>query len=245
MATNERLRAALLEQGLTPSDLADSLGVDVKTVERWIRGRVPYRKYRYTLAVRLKADETYLWPEALSDDQIGSASESEIITVYPHRWMVPRDAWGRLFDSAEEEIGILVYSGMFLAEDGGLLALLKAKAADGVNVRIILGDPASPELASRGKAEGIDDAMVARARNAIALFGPLARVDGVEIRLHGTTLYTSIFRADEQLLVNTHVYGVPAGQAPVLHLRRVAGGAMVLLYVDSFDRVWSEARPLE
>jgi hypothetical protein len=33
---NERLRAALLEHGLTPATLSEQIGVDNKTVERWI-----------------------------------------------------------------------------------------------------------------------------------------------------------------------------------------------------------------
>jgi hypothetical protein len=235
----------LLEQGLTPADLAKSLGVDTKTVERWIGGRLPYRRSRYNVAARLKVDEAYLWPQALSADQVTSASESEIITVYPQRWMVPRDAWGHLFDSADEEIGILVYSGFFLAEDAGLLSLLKERAADGVTTRILLGDPDSPEVISRGQAEGIEDAMPAKVRNALALYRPLHQVEGIDIRLHGSPLYNSIYRADDQLLINSHVYGAPAAQAPVLHLRRVAGGSMVTTYLESFDRVWSESRPVE
>src|SRR6266496_2137326 len=59
---NERLRAALLERGLTPTALAEELGVDHKTVERWIGGRVPYRRHRYAIATQLGVDEVYLWP---------------------------------------------------------------------------------------------------------------------------------------------------------------------------------------
>ena len=106
---NERLRAALLQAGLTPTQLADVVGVDAKTIERWISGgRIPYRRHRYLAAQRLKVDEAYLWPDALAPNQIADASESEILTVYPHRWTVPRDAWGHLFDSAAQEIGVLV-----------------------------------------------------------------------------------------------------------------------------------------
>jgi len=43
----------------------------------------------------------------------------------------------------------------------------------------------------------------------------LRNVDGVEVRVHETTLYNSILRSDETLLVNTHVYGTPAAQSPV------------------------------
>ena len=30
---------------------------------------------------------------------------------------------------------------------------------------------------------------------------------GIEVRLHATTLYNSLYRFDQSLLVNTHAYG--------------------------------------
>ncbi len=87
---NERLRATLLQRGLTLDQLAEQVEVDAKTVERWIGGRVPYRRSRYAVAMALGVEETYLWPQALSDAQLADAAESEILTVYPHRWTVPR-----------------------------------------------------------------------------------------------------------------------------------------------------------
>jgi transcriptional regulator with XRE-family HTH domain len=242
---NERLRSALLEHGITPEALADAVDVDPKTVERWVSGRIPYRRLRYAVAALLQVDETYLWPDALSPEQAASASESEIITVYPHRWAVPRDAWGHLFSTAEEEIGVLVYSGMFLADDAGLLRLFTDKAKAGVRVRILLGDPDSEHVAQRGTDEGINESMAAKIRNVLVLYQPLRAFQGVEIRLHRTTLYNSIYRADDQLLVNTHIYATPAGNAPVLHLRKVAGGGMVTTYLDSFERVWNDATPVD
>jgi hypothetical protein len=68
---------------------------------------------------------------------------------------------------------------------------------------------------------------------------------GVEIRLHSTILYNSIYRADDQLLVNTHIYGTMANNAPVFHLRKIAGGDMASTYIESFERVWDGARPYE
>jgi transcriptional regulator with XRE-family HTH domain len=242
---NERLRTALLQRGVTPVELAETVGVDPKTIERWIGGRIPYRRHRHQVAVRLGVDETYLWPGALAAEQVASASESEILVVHPHRWAVPRDAWGMLFDSAEQEIDVLVYSGLFLADDPGMLSLFRAKADRGVRVRILLGDPDSPEVATRGEHEGIDEAMAAKIRNVLVLYQPLRDVPGVEIRKHATVLYNSIYRADGELLVNSHIYGKPAAQAPVMHLRRIAGGTLVGTYLDSFERVWSESRPLD
>ena len=44
------------------AERAAAIAVDQPaTVERWIGGRLPYRKYRYALAARLGVDEVYLW----------------------------------------------------------------------------------------------------------------------------------------------------------------------------------------
>ena len=241
---NERLRTALLQSDVTLVELADHVRVDPKTIERWIGGRIPYRRHRQSVATKLGVSEVYLWPGALAADQVASASESEILTVYPHRWSVPRETWGLLFDSAEADIGVLVYSAMFMADDAGLLALFRAKAAQGVRVRILLGDPDSPEVATRGQHEGIGESLASKVRNSLVLHRPLLAA-GVEVRQHATILYNSLYRADDQLLVNAHIYGQPAGQAPVLHLRQISGGTLVATYLESFERVWSEARPID
>jgi transcriptional regulator with XRE-family HTH domain len=242
---NDRLRTAMLERGITPIELATELQVDPKSVERWIKGRTPYRRHRYAVAAYLGVDETYLWPDALSADQVANASESEIINVYAHRWAVPSDLWRNFFDDAEQEISVLVYSGLFIPEDAGIQKIFRRKAEAGATVRILLGDPDSEQVAQRGIDEGIDQGMAARIRNAIVLYRPLRGVDGIEFRLHRTVLYNSIYQADDQLLVNTHIYNFPASQAPVLHLRRIAGGDMVTTYLESFARVWDGAVPLE
>jgi transcriptional regulator with XRE-family HTH domain len=242
---NDRLRTALLERGVTPADLAEELNVDPKSVERWISGRTPYRRHRYAVAAKLGVDEAYLWPDALSRSQVADASESEIVNVYPHRWAVPSEMWRNFFDAAEADIGVLVYGGLFLSEDAGVRKVFREKADAGVTVRILLGDPNSESVAQRGADEGVDDAMAAKIRNALVLYRPLRNLDGIEFRQHDTVLYNSIYRADDQVLVNTHIYGFPAAEAPVLHLRRVAGGTMVSSYLDSFERVWDGAIPLE
>ena len=243
---NERLRALLLERGVTLGTLAEAVQVDAKTVERWIvKGRVPYRKHRYEVAAYFGVDESYIWPGALDRDQIAAASESEIVAVYPHRWAVPRDAWDHFFAQAEQEIGALVYSGMFMAEDVGVHKLFASRARSGVRVRILLGDPDSPNVAERGANEGIDEGMAAKVRNSVFLFRRLLETENVEMRLHGTVLYNSIYRADDQLLVNTHIYGTMANNAPVFHLRKIPGGDMVSTYLESFERVWNGAKPVE
>jgi transcriptional regulator with XRE-family HTH domain len=237
---NEPLRRALLHARLRETDVAARLGVDPKTVRRWLNGRVPYSHNRAALADLVEADEADLWPDA-GGPLSARTRPDDLGTIYPHRWAVPREVWVQLFESAEREIGILAYSALFLAEDAGILRILTGKGRTGVAVRIALGDPGGPNAALRGEEEGIGDAMAAKIRNALALYRPLCVVENIEIRLHRTVLYNSIYRADERLMVNQHSYAVPAAQAPVFCLRDTDGSEMSALYLSSFERVWASA----
>ncbi len=67
--------------------------------------------------------------------------------------------------------------------------------------------------------------------------------DNCQIRLHSTTLYASIFRYDDIMLANPHMWGAPASANPVLHLRRIEGSSWFDGYRRSFDAVWETARP--
>ncbi|MFI6888577.1 XRE family transcriptional regulator [Streptosporangium canum] len=238
---NENLRHALIRARIQPLDVATHLAVDPKTVSRWLSGRVPHPRHRLAIADLLHIDEDDLWPEAMRQRR---GLSTEIKAVYPHRWAVPADAWRTFFESASKEIGILVYSGLFLAEDAGLLRILAERAKGGVRVRILLGDPDSPHVAARGVEEGIGgDVMAARVRNALTLYRPLRGVDGVDIRLHRTVLYNSIYRADDELLVNLHAYGTRAPEAPVIYVTHGQADSTATTYLDSFERVWMSAKP--
>jgi len=231
----------LLRARLREEDVAARLSVDPKTVRRWLEGRVPYPSNRAALADLVGANEADLWPEAAGPLAAGTRPE-ELGRVYTHRWAIPRETWAHFFASAEHDIGILAYSALFLAEDAGLLRVIADRARYGVKVRIALGDPDSPQVAERGADEGIGDAMSAKVHNALALYKPLCAVPNVEIRLHRAVLYNSMYRADNRLLVNQHVYGVPAAHAPVFHLRANIGGDMAEAYAESFLRIWMSAK---
>jgi hypothetical protein len=157
---------------------------------------------------------------------------------------MPRDVWARFFKSAEHEIGVLAYSALFLAEDAGLLGIIEDKARNGVRVRLALGDPDSACVARRGLEEGIGDAMSAKVRNALKLYRPLRKAGNVEIRLHDTVLYNSIYRADHELFVNQHAYGIPAAHSPMFCYHESESGDIATEYLDSFDRVWISAKSI-
>ena len=235
----EPLRRALIGARLRDVDVAQSLGVDPKTVQRWLGGRVPHARHRWGDADQHNEHDYDLWPHLAELPSI----DPEVYATYPHRGSVPREIWHRLFDHAEQEIGILVYSGLFIAEDAELVRLLAAKARARVTVRIVLGDPDSSHVDQRGHDEGIHDAMAAKIRNAILFSRPLATA-GVEIRLHSTVLYNSMYRGDDEMLINQHIHGIAGAYAPVLHLRRHADDGVFVTYSSSFERIWDQAAAL-
>jgi len=240
---NERLRSAVTNAGRTVQSLAEDLGVDPKTVERWInRDVTPHRTTALRAARCLEAQLGYLWPSL--EETRGAANEAEVVCFYPHRSATPRSLWLELLKGARREITLMAYASLFLPEDNPeSIGLLRDKAASGVRVRIALGDPDTPEIALRGVEEQLYEGLVGRVRMAIAYYRPLLGVPGIEFRLHRTTLYNSIFVYDDQMLINQHAYGVYGYMAPILHLRQVNGGDLFDMYTRSLERVWEMAYP--
>lgn len=243
---NERLRRAIQQAGLGLDDVADHVGVDVKTAERWItKGRLPHARNRAQTACLLSVDELELWPQAADRRNGRSVSDGELVRFYAYRGAVPHDQWYELLESTSERFDLLVYAGLFLADvRADLPALVRRKAEAGVEVRLLYGDPEADAVALRGREEGIGDGLAARIRLALRYMAEAFDVPGVSVRLHDTVLYNSLYRYDDDLLVNTHAHGVAAGQSPVLHVHRLAGGRLFDHYIASFERVWSGSRPL-
>jgi transcriptional regulator with XRE-family HTH domain len=242
---NERLRQAILDAELSLDELAAELGIDAKTVERWVtKGRVPHPGNRAKASRALGLEEYVLWPQ-LAEARARAVISSEVLQVYPHRGAVPPSSWYDFVSSAREHVDILVYAGLFLADGrADLPALLRRKAEDGITIRMLLGDPESEAVARRGAEEQVGEAMAARIRLSMSYMQPAFEVPGVEVRLHATTLYNSIFRFDDDLLVNMHAYGAVAAKSPVMHVRRITGGRLFGHYLGSFERVWEEAQTL-
>lgn len=95
--------------------------------------------------------------------------------------------------------------------------------------------------AGAARRDGMSGALSSRA--SLTYYRPLLSEAGCEVRLHDTTLYTSIFRYDDNLLVNPHVWGQPASANPLLHLKRVDATGWFDNYAQSFEAVWANARP--
>lgn len=245
---NERLRAALRQRGVSVEQLARACGVDPKTAGRWVTTarRTPHPRQRRAAAELLGTSERYLWP-ALTEREplLGSAcGEVELISTYPDRASVPRDVWLHLMNSATSNIDILVFSGTFLAQTNPKLPqMLIDRAANGAQVRLCFGDPDGSAVALRDEEEGINGTLGAKIRACLSYFPRLAGSHNCDIRLHNHTLYASIFRYDNEAMINPHIWGSPASANPVFHFRRISNDYTFSKYMDSFERVWDQSKP--
>lgn len=241
---NERLRSALVQRGLNVEELAEACAVDPKTASRWISGRVPHRRHRWTVANLLCVDETYLWPTPSQKAPRPGSSQTEIVGTYPNRASVPREVWISLLLGTMKQVDVLVYSGTFFAQTNPRIAhMLQERAQAGVRVRLCFGDSDGQAVQIRGREEGIGDSLAAKIRASLTYYRSLVGHTGCEVRLHDTTLYNSIFRFDDHLLVNTHIWGQPASANPLFQLRRTADAEWFDRYDESFEAVWKTARP--
>jgi transcriptional regulator with XRE-family HTH domain len=214
---NENLRRALLRAHMSDEDVAARLEVDPKTVRRWLEGRTPYLRHRWALAGMLDLDEIDLWPQVRTT----RPHPAEVRAIYPNLDSVPREVWLDLFRSAEQAV------------DTEILAILTNRAKAGVQGRICLADP------DRLGAIDVAD----QTRRALSRYEDLFQVHSVQIRLHRTPLNNAIYRADDELIVIQQAFGIPAGRAPVIRLRRTDDSDIVTTYLESFDRIWTNARP--
>jgi transcriptional regulator with XRE-family HTH domain len=238
---NERLRRAIHRAGLDLTSLASAAEVSAKSVERWVGGSVPHPRTRYRVAAVLGEDETYLWPASVDS---ASLTGAEVVATYPRRGLVPRHTWMELLRGAERNVDLIAYAGLFLTEEHPeWIPTLAAKAASGARVRLLLGDPQGTQLAARDQEYRIGGGVAGRVAAVLAHYGQ-ALPEQVEVRLHDTPLYNSIYRFDDDMLVNVHAYGVLAAYTPVMRLRRM-DGAFFNTYIESYERVWASARPAD
>ncbi len=243
MARNQRLHDAIRQSGRRLEDLADEVGADPKTVERWITtGRLPRPATRRKLAEVLGIPESVLWPDAPGV----AYGTSELVGIYTTRKELPPATIASLLDAANHHVDVLAYAALWLWDTVPDFAeRLAQKVSSGTTVRVCLGDPDSDAVRLRGREEGVgDDGMASRCRLAANYAIVVQRADAGAVRTTGATLYNSVFRFDDELLVNTHFWGSPASDSPVFHFRRRGDRGLASTAFRSFERVWEDAQPL-
>jgi len=240
---NERLAEAMARAGMTSVDLAAAAQVDPRTIDRLIadRSRTPRAHSRHAISEAVQVPVGMLWPSAAN----GSQMAGEVVAIYPRRSAVPAGLLTSLLTGVQHRVDVLALAATWLWDAvPGFGSTLAAKCRDGVMVRVCIGDPSGEAVRVRGAEEGIGELLAARCHLAAKYSAPVLAADPESIRLHDTTLYASILRFDDDLLVNWHLYGAPASESPVFHLRHASQTGLAENVADSFDRVWEKAQPL-
>jgi len=233
----------MLAAEVSPAALASVVGVDIKSVSRWLAEEcLPYPMTRVKIARHLKQRESFLWPALAIASGASGTSLAEFDRVWPTRSAVPTETWHALFEQARSQLDILVYAGGFLIESLDLADVLRWKANQGTAVRVLVGDPSAAAVRLRANELSLPW-LPDRCGSTARYLDAVRSEPGVGVRCHRTTLYASTFRFDDVLLVNTHAFGVWAAQSPTLQLRRSPESSLFDFYVSAFERVWLSGSP--
>ncbi|MEV0543912.1 helix-turn-helix domain-containing protein [Nocardia salmonicida] len=235
----QRLETAMLRAGLNSVALAATVGVDAKTVSRWMSGRIPHRRSRIAVADALGETEDSLWPQARPDLAVGSPATSEVLAAYAHRADIPNDVWTGLLLNAAQQIDIVGYAYPFVFELLPHAAeIIAEKCAAGATARMAFADPECAHVTERDQLEQMQGTLPGRIRNALSMLGPLDSTPGCTVGLHRTHLYNSVFRFDDTMLVTPYLVRARGYQHPALLLRRLSAHGIFASYADQFEQIW-------
>lgn len=242
---NDRLRSAMARAGVGVDAIARSAGVDPKTAQRWVSGRVPHARHRFAVAALVREDEDYLRPVAPGRDSDGRAGcTAEIQAAFSHRADMPTETWRSLLAGARRHVDLLGYAMLFFPEQhANMTELLRAKVEAGCRIRLCVAEPESPRTLERDELEQLGGTLPDRIRTTLKHFGPLEDLPGFELRLHEVHLYCAVYRFDDDLVVTPYLVGAHGYQHPVLHLQRLGPVGLFTQYAGQFDRIWATAKP--
>lgn len=239
---NEALRLALAGARLSPRDLGIKLGVDEKTVGRWVadQSRTPHPRHRWAVADLLGVDEAVLWPEAVRA-AIKTGADREIVTTYPFRSAMPRSLWRDLIVGASKTLTFAGYTSYFIwTEVPNLRGTLKRKVEAGASVRFLLGDPDSEVTRER---ERIEDVPLTVSTRVLISLDQLGKVGAsVETRLSDRHIASSVWVFDDDMIVSVHLADMLGHDSPTLHIRRRQDGGLYDRFRDHVEHLWEHAR---
>jgi len=241
---NVALRQAMAEARMTEQALARRVGVDEKTVGRWVThdGRIPHPRHRWAACEALGVDEAVLWPEAIRA-AVKTGPDREIAAVYPYRSACPASLWRRLITSAATEIMFAGYTNYFLwIEQPNLGAALRRKAGMGCRVRFLIGDPHSEVTRRREEAEATSLTVSTRIAVTLEQLERLRDVEGIEARFSDRHIALSVFAFDDDMIVTPHLANLVGHDSPAFHLRRHQDEGVFDRFAMHVSALWAEGR---
>jgi transcriptional regulator with XRE-family HTH domain len=220
--SNETLRDALDQAGITQEQLADEIQVDVRTVRRWLAGGVPHARQRARVARVLDREQAELWPELAFQPPTQPRRASEPVDSYLSLSQPGAPGPVQLIADAHQQIDLFSHNLHSTLRAVHVTELLAARAGDGCRVRLLLQNP-----------NGL----------------PAALVDqpDIEIRVLQSELLHTLYRCDQQLLLVLYAGRDDAAEhAPLFHITRNSAPQLFDHLAQHYDLLWDNTatRPL-
>lgn len=214
----DNLRQALKQAGIQPDELADIVGVDARSVRRWLSGITPRPRQRAKIAGALDTTEHQLWPDIVTAPAAAPRPVDPVVGFASIGDLAAPD-WKTLLREATEQIELVGSTLSPVLGTPGLPDLLAAKAKHGCQIRILTSN-SGPHLK------------------------PFLKRPGTQLRALAPTAHQTLYRFDDQLLLAIHLPGEDDQQAPLLHVRRAAPGGLFDRLADSCRQLWTDGRPI-
>ncbi|MGV8966580.1 MAG: hypothetical protein ACOH2F_09890 [Cellulomonas sp.] len=192
------------------------------------------------MATALNVDRVELWPA--SPQRLPAVRPKDMVAEYRTRSQVPPALWIEPLRRTVRRIDVRVHAGPeFFLGSPDLRSHLKARADEGVKIRLLLGAPDSESVACRGKELGID--VAAQVREVLRYLEPVMGYPGIEIRLDETSLFYTLYAFDNLMIVNSTLNYVPESMSSHLELRRAEPDGVFDFYMQNFELLWSLGAP--
>jgi len=240
---NLALRQAMIDAKMTEQALARRVGVDEKTVARWVQdSRVPHPRHRWAACEVLEVDEAVLWPEAIRA-AIKTGPDREVVAVYPYRSACPASLWRKLITDAKSAITFAGYTSYFLwIEQPNLGVALRRKATQGCRVRFLVGDPGSEVTRHREEVEATSLTVSTRIAVTLDELRKLRGTDGIEARFSDRHIALSVFAFDNDMIITPHLANLVGHNSPTFHFRRRQDDGVFDRFALHVQSLWDDGR---
>lgn len=229
---------------MTVGRLARTVGVDPRTVDRWLSNplRAPRTTIRADVARALGVSDAVLWPK-VARSAIKTGADREILAAHPYRNACPTSVWAGLIDEASTSIVFAGYTNYFLWQEHPRLAeRLKAKASAGCSIRFLLGDPESDVTRRREEIEGVPLTVTTRINITLDALKRMGDAPGVDVRFSDGHIALSVFSFDDEMLVTPHLSSLLGHESPMLHLRRLGDDGLYDRFASHVAALWEGGR---
>jgi len=241
---NVALRQAMADAKVNEQSLARQVGVDVKTVSRWVAqdDRLPHPRHRWAACEALGVEESVLWPDAIRA-AVKTGPDREVAAVYPYRSACPASLWRKLITGASREIIFAGYTNYFLwLEHSNLGTALRRKANAGCRIRFLVGDPDSEVTRQREEAEATSFTVSTRIAVTLEQLAQLRGTDGIEARFSDRHIALSVFTFDDDMIVTPHLANLVGHDSPTFHFRRCQDDGVFDRFLMHVNALWDEGR---